>query len=529
MKKTIRLVTLLLALVLSLGLLASCGGGGGDDTTTKPGGADNTMGAWNDLDFSDTSVNIFYNDAILGTMSDAGTGNSLKFIKGPDDYAEATRGDYRAAYDRHARVAAALDLELGVNLKYTMADWDGGSVDSILSDIQALNTAADPDGPSIVMHMNYGVVRAAILGEFYNVLDEDEESYFDLTDEGWYLDMMQENTIDLSKIYMLMGDYTIDQLRFSFGVLVNKRIADDALNIFGGLNYIYDCVDAGLWNYDEMMTLAEYASNADDGATGDDLVMGVISDRWIVRNFFASSGLDIFTRDTNGEPFYISSTEDIKAVHNFIDKLLSMEKEAYFSYDWVLNGSLNPTQVSHVQTFVNGGSLFDASGMILMLEGAQIQNMPDKCGILPNPKYDTSDESTSYLSLVSDNANAVGILLSASSRRFTAASAFLQAMTENSDEFIQKYFVEGLQSKNNQIGPRHTDMLNYIRAGLCSPMSMLFDNYCAKDSGGDTYNAMIYDSLNNGTNTFQGLWDAQIGARVSKWANIKSSFGAKTN
>ncbi len=530
MKRTARFLSLLLVAILCLGLLASCGGGGGgDDTTTAPGGDDASMGAWNDLNFSDTAVHIFYNDAVTSVMTDAGAGNSLKFIKGPDDYAEATRGDYRAAYDRHARVAAALDLEVGVNLTYTMADW-GGNGDDTLRDIQALNTAADPDGPSIVIHQNYGMVRAAILGELYNALDPEEESYFDLSADGWYLDMMEENTIDTSKIYMLMGDYTIDQLRFSFGVLVNKRLADDALNIYGGLDYIYDCVDGGLWNYDEMMTLAEYASNADDGATGDELIMGVVSDRWVVRSFFATSGLDVFTRDTNGEPFYISAGEDLNKVHGFVDKLLTMEKEAYFSYWWQYNDkALNPSEVSPVTTFVDGGSLFALGSMILSLEGSQIQNMPDKAGILPTPKYDATDDSTNYGSLVSDNANSAGILLSASSRKFTAASAFLQAMTENSDEFIQKYFVEGLQSRNNQIGPRHTDMLNYIRNGLCSPMSFLFDNYCSKDSGGTTYATMIYNSLEGGTNTFMSDWAEQYNAKIARWEQIKTSFGSRTN
>ena len=532
MKRTAKLLSLLLVAILCLGLLASCGGGNGDDdTTTAPGGDDASMGAWNDLNFSDTAVHIFYNDIVTSVMTDAGAGNSLKFIKGPDDYAEATRGDYRAAYDRHAKVAAALDLTLGVNLKYTMANWDGGSADDTLKEIQALNTAADPDGPSIVIHQNYGMVRAGILGELYNALDpEEEENYFDLSDDGWYLDMMEENTIDKTKIYMLMGDYTIDQLRFSFGVLVNKRLADDSLGVYGGLNYIYDCVDNGLWNYDEMMTLAEYASNADDGATGDELVMGVVSDRWVVRNFFASSGLDIFTRDANGSPSYISSSEDILKVHNFVDKLLSMEKEAYFSYLWQYQDpTLNLNGASHITTFVNGGSLFALNGMILSLEGSQIQNMSDKAGILPNPKYDALNTEAKYGALVSDNANSAGILLSASSRKFTAASAFLQAMTENSDEFIQKYFVEGLQSRNNQIGPRHTDMLNYIRDGLCSPMSFLFDNYCSKDVGGTTCGALMNNSLEKGTNTFMSEWAEQYNAKVSRWAEIKRNFGSRVN
>ncbi len=545
MKKTVRLLALLLALVLASAFLAACGDGDGETTTAptttaKPSGS--TPGGpstpdatekltqdWESLNFSDTSVRILYNNYITSAMTDAGAGSSLLYMKGPDDYSGASRGDYKAAYERHRRVADALDLVPGETLIYnTRTQWDGKCDDIISKDIKPLIEADSDENPTIIIHQNYGMVRAGILGYLFNALDTDEDNYFDLTHENWYLDMMEENTIDTSEIYMLMGDYTIDQLRFGFGTLVNTGIADDSLSMFDGLDYIYELVENKAWTYDAMMELARAASNADSGATGDNLLMGAISDQWTVRNYFASSGLDIFKRDANGEAFYIQGAE-IDPIHDWVDKLISMEKEAYFSYNWAADVSINPSKTSPATTFVNGGSLFALSQMILTLEGNLVQNMDTPAGILPNPLYVPNDSTDvadlEYKSLVSDNANSAGILYTSEAREFTAASAFLQMMTETSNAFYRQYFVEGLQNRNNSIGAEHKKMLETIRAGLCSPMSFYYDNYCAKEINLDTYGKIMYKSIDAGTNTFSSDWAVDIDAKVRNWETLKNNYG----
>ena len=104
-------------------------------------------------------------------------------------------------------------------------------------------------------------------------------------------------------------------------------------------------------------------------------------------------------------------------------------------------------------------------------------------------------------------------------------------MTEESDEFFYEYYDKGLKSKDNQIGPEHNRMLDYIHDGICSPMSFLYDNYCAKSLGDTekykTYGAMIYDHIDNGKN-FNTEWSGQIGAKKNKWETIKDDFGSAT-
>lgn len=535
MKRTARLLALLLALVMCGGILASCGNRDPENTTTAPTTtAPGTTGpaaptAWDALDFSDVELCIAYDKTIAGGISSTGASNSFQYLKGPDDYGESTRGDYKAAYERHALVCDALDLTLGENFTYKMEEHQADDVNTVLPKIQSYNLSTMPGTPNIYITVNYGIVRAGITGELHNALDTTwGENYLDLTHENWYLEMMQENALDTSKIYMLMGDYFIDQLRYSFGILYNSRIAEDVLFYEGGLDYLYGLVENYEWTYDTMMEISSWAQSG----TGNTLVMGTISNDWVVRNFFASSGLDIFKRDANGEPFYINGTE-LDPVLSWINKMIEIENQEHFSYDWARNTTQNINNKGLVKTFVDGGALFVLNQMVCSLEGAQINNMKDKAGILPNPLYVAEGESVDpetakYRGLVSDNANSGGILISSSAEEFSAATAFLQMMTEYSDEFFEAYFVDGLQNRDNAIGPNQIKMLDILRNGISSPMSMLYDNYCAKSIGYDVYAYPIYEILDKGTNTYTNFWASQYTGISTQWANIKQSYGERT-
>ena len=272
-----------------------------------------------------------------------------------------------------------------------------------------------------------------------------------------------------------------------------------------------------------MMT---YSERAYSGEQGSEFVMGTIGERgWVARSFFAASGLDVFKRDANGEAFYVEGAE-LDPIINFVDKLAAMENEAHYSYNWVSHDR-NTNRSDVATTFINGGALFALNQMVLSFEGANVRNMNDGATILPTPKY-IDDGLDNYGALVSDNAGSGGILISSDPEQFTAASAFLQMMTEESDEFFEEYYENGLKSKNNEIGPQHSMMLDYIHKGICSPMSFLYDNYCAKSLGSEddykTYGAMIYDHIDEGKN-FNTAWATQIGPKKNKWETIKDNFG----
>jgi hypothetical protein len=165
----------------------------------------------------------------------------------------------------------------------------------------------------------------------------------------------------------------------------------------------------------------------------------------------------------------------------------------------------------------------------MSLEGSLVQNMDNPAGILPNPKYDATNTELGYKALVSDNANSGGILISADPAIFTAASAFIQMMTEESDEFFTQYFDNGLKFKNNDIGPGHIEMLDIIHDSICSPMSFMYDNYCGKAAGYSTYSAIMYPCIDNQSNVFSSQWTTELGPKITKWESILTNFGTRVN
>ncbi len=528
--KALRILSLLLCLSFLTVMLAACGGGGnGGGTTEAPGGTTaapggsttgsgtDIMDKWQgDYDFEGDTLKIQYNDWVNPVAESAGTGTALDYLRGPDDQGAMNNSVLKEAALRRSRAETAL----GITIEYSSAGYSGvtGSGFSSMESMASMG-----EGPDIMIHHNYDMVRAAIKGLLYNALDDTEENYFDLDDEHWYRDMMEENTLDTSKIYMLMGDFFIDNLRMAYGVLVNTELVDSALAQEGGMDGLYDTVMAGGWTYDEMLRVAEAGATDGLAVTDSGYVAGVIGDQgWIVRSFFATSGLDVFRRDDNGTPHYI---EDGTEIQTWVEKLLRMETNDYFWHNWPSAKSGGNT----TEDFINGSSIFATNQMLLTLEGSRLQSMAGKgAGILPNPKYvkdgTTADTSVNYGAMISDNANSGGIMIF--SPNFTMASAYLQFMTEDSDQFIYEYFEVGLKYKYNT-GDRtgHITMLEYMRDGICCPMSFLFDNYVAKSLNMDTYSQMIYDCLNNNNAAFNSKWDSPLDSKKNALTNLILTYG----
>ena len=528
MSKATRLITLLLLLcLLPLGLLA-CGDGDDDETTRPQADLSQVDPKWENINLPDVTLYIAINKDVNDSVKDAGAGNALGYLKGPDDQAQLSRSDYKAAYERHELVCNVLGLEQGKNLIYTDIAWNGYPNET-LEAIQDFNAADMANTPNVIIHQNYGMVRGGILGEFYNALDKDETNYFDFSTKGWYLDMMKENTLDDEKIYMLMGDYFIDQFRFAYGVLVNTSMIEDIMKYDNGMEGLYEIVKNGEWTYDKMMEIASLGYKSSD--TGAELVMGVIGHgSWTARTFFASSGLDIFAKNqTTGNVEYVS---DIGPIHDWMDRMITMQGEAYFDHNWFTNPQ-NTNGDTPTKTFINGGAVFAVSQHVLSFEGANIQNMTDPASILPTPKYipqnGENDFNTNYKALTSDHAGSGGILICSDPEQFTMASAFIQLMTEESEEFFKQYYDVGLKHRENAAGVGHIAMLDYIHNGVCSPMSFLYDNYCAKSCGDanvKTYSAMIQEMIDAETNTYKSSWDAQFRVRNNRWTAINAGFGS---
>lgn len=512
-----RILAIFLVIAMLTLSLVSCGGKKPDvteDPSVTTNGSEDAASKWKDVNFDGETIIISLSSYEPTFVTDAGATNSIKYIAGVDDY--TTDSVLNAVFDRNYE----LETTLGINAEYQACDLYSNDPDNTLTVIETFVLADLDDSPDVVNTMSYGVVRAGIKGLLYNALSTDKENYFDLSAEGWYSDFMYENTLDDKKIYILAGDYFIDVLRYGYGMLVNLDMYDDLFAAEGGSATLFEMIEDGEWNYDELTRYIEraYVDEGEIGKLEASDTLGAINDpNWLVRSTFATSGLDLFETNADGVLQYVTDTT---AIHNYVDDMLNLVTSQGF-YLNMANGTL--PRVPFMQTFTEGKVLFSFDAPVLSLEGSTIQNMDDKVALLPYPKY---NPDTEYGALISDNGN-VGCILY-SSDKFTECSAYLQMATELSnggrETLIYEYFDVTLKYKLSNT-PEQVTMLEYIRDGLCAPKILLYDNYFAKSVGMKTFGSLINASLIANTNSFASDWQSQITAVQNALDTTLTSFG----
>ncbi len=507
MKKRI-IAMLLLLCTLSL-LLCSCSGekepSATDDAQTTTAAQD--VDKWENVNFGGESIIVSLSDYEPSMAKSAGATHSVKYIQGPDEY--TTDSVQNAVFDRNTAVTE----KLGLDVDYQYVTYTSNP-DYSTQVIEAYVMTDMEDSPDILSAKSYGVIRAAIKGMLHNALKTDDENYFDFTTDGWYTDYIYANTLNPEKVFVLGGDYFIDMLRFTFAILVNVDMYDEVFASEGGSESLFELINEGGWNYDELMRTADMAY-IDAGTIGkqdpnEDTFGMITSLPWTTINFFYSAGMDIFEyRD--GKLSYI---EDISEMHNLVDKLIEMGGHA---------SMLDPQTSSDVKIFLGGRSLYALDKPLITLEGTLIQGMDDKVAIIPYPKY---YEDEKYRGMLCDDGN-VGCILY-NSDKFTESSAFLQMMMENSNggkgTLVYEYFEVGLKYKLSATS-HQIAMLEYIRDGMTSPASVVHDNYFAKSIGVTTHAALMNNSFKAKTNTLASDWEAQIDAIQDSMDTAVARYG----
>jgi hypothetical protein len=403
---------------------------------------------------------------------------------------------------------------LGIRPIYTHIDYNMHS--DVLPLVEDYVLADLADCPDIVSLHGYGMIRAAITGLLHNALDYSGYNYFDFSHPGWYSDLMYGNTLDNSKVYLLAGDYFIDILRFSYGVLLNIDMYDNLFAAEGGSKSLFDLIEEGRWTYDHMMRYSEKAhvDRGEIGVQDAEDTYGIVHDAaWFTRTCIATSGISLF-EEKDGKVAY---TQDISQVHDLVDKLLTMKKSPSFKP--------NPYAKTYrpIDVFLDGKTLFAFDSPLLQLEGSVLQSLEMKSAIIPHPKYNRNEP---YRALVSDNTNYGAILLN--SNKFAQCTAFLQLSTELSNDgpgtLIHEYFEVAMKYKLSDV-PEQVSMLEIIRQGVCSPTYSLFDLYVANVADMTGHNFLMNACLDRNTNTFASDWASQYDAMQKALETIIADYG----
>ena len=489
MKKT-RIISLLLVAVMCLGLLASCGEGRGGGNSG--GGRDGD--SWDSVDFEGQEV--------VYCISKHQTPECLfpaadRYTKGPD----AASGDkiIQAVLKRNKAAVEDLNIEITYqtrNLYY----------DEVVNDVRDIVSTSSKNSPDIYNNDCCSLAYSMVSGYLWNVKNPGEgiENYFDFKKDGWYAEFIKGCTFDQEKIYLFAGDYFIDMIRMAWVIYVNNDLLESNAAAFPkwakSLDSFYSVVEQGSWDIDAMITLStkvfsdKIGSESSGAADKGDERVGfayVGNSDWV---FSAASGITVYYQDkANGyTPKVIDDINDYIKVANKYKDLINLPS-VYFEQ----------ATLSSTECFLQGNFLFAISRLGEM-ESEAFRNFDYAKGLVPVPKWD-SEKQEEYLTVVHEQVEVGAILKTA--KAFSAASALMQYLNEESEDVIYAYYEEGLKfcfndDENSRI------MMDLVRDTVDSPFGFQIGDHCEELYTGSGKLDRLYIETQDISSTFAANKDA---------------------
>ena len=379
MKRTFALI---LAMLMCLSVLVSCGG------NTEP--ADTTTAATQGTQASATEATTtvaqtespydelgFLKDDLPAELSFGGQELTILYwndVARPEFEAEQQTGDLINDAIFHRNMA--VEERLGVELNWT------GIPGSYWVQEEFVNQAANDvhSGGEFDMFASYSMaaVTMTLQGLFRNLMDAE---YLDL-EKPWWPQSLAENSTVNGRLYFCSGDISTNLLNQMFIVLFNKQMAEEYQ-----LPDLYEIVNNGEWTIDKMTELASGAYSDLNGNSVADVAdqFGIsVRQHLVFDSFFISSNLHSLEKDAAGTLVMSEELTSEKA-NGLVNKVISIFHQSnYAAYPTVVEGWSN-------EGFANGRALFiiDLSNVT---SSDAFADTEVTYGVLPTPKYDAAQE-----------------------------------------------------------------------------------------------------------------------------------------
>ncbi len=515
--KKIKWLGLFLLLALCLTVAVACGDddeGGHSIDSSRVAGTH-----WEGVDqFEGTTLKISL--SVEQDRNNTSIPHSERYIRGMNT---ATGDDViNAVVDRNNNVR---DM-LGITVKYQEVKHQWNQVQEYIDE---LVMAATDETPDIFIDDVYGTIRSAMNGNIRNALEVDKSEgtnyfvEFGMTEEnGWYPDYMNGMTLNPSIRYILAGDYFIDVLRESFVLYVN---IDEFESRIGDLEaYLYSEIKGGNWTYDMMALYADTAwepasSNQTGSAQIEDECVGFLIDSISVYPFLFASDFSLFNQKPDGtyEVLY-----ENQPYFTFVDAIYDLlTAQAVYRTDE--NGTGAAYRSS---TLFSAGNVLFAEGMWLSnLESPEIRDMKEKKGVIVYPRY---SGSKNYNTFVHDTAE-IGSIAN-STQKFSACTAYLQCVTEESGKMIQEYKEFAVKYKYNRDAAT-VEMIDIIYNSIGSPFEGLMGTLSFELAGGlsspdvNTPKNYLLRCVRSKNNTFVNNYQTSHRVYESGILELQKKFG----
>jgi len=516
--KLTKLLSLLLVCVFVLTpVLCSCGG---DDGGVDDGGDRGADGSWDGVDFEGSTLSICVS---ANQDSEVTFPAADIYTKGPD--AVTTEEVQKKVLARNERVATML----GLNVEYSTRDL---AYSEVLDDISKLVQGAAEDAPDIYNNDMYGLTRAMVAGYLWNVKNpgtdvegNEVKNYFDFTYDGWNYEYMKGMTFDQEKLYILAGDYFLDLVRMAWVLYVNVDMFNEnaAALDYEDVNHFYEYVAAGVWDYEMMRDICRKIWNDNGNERGktdkNDSRIGLAINHVSDGIFISATGVTTFYQDENYTPRVMA---DIGTYN-----LMASELRAIISGNGASNAKMETGDgiyyeqlvLSSTEYFFDGNFLF-AMSVLGELESPAMRDVTFQKGLVPLPKWDEQRQER-YHTMAHDQAELGAILNNAKS--FGRASAYMQAVNEESKDVLHEYYEKGLKFKYSEDKGIRT-MIDLVYNTIDSPFGMQLSSLITANASQTLVGMASAATDNKVASTFgseKQAYDSALSATLESFAKLK--------
>lgn len=403
-KNLIRTTSLLLAALMTLPVLASCGGDGGTVTTDAVTNSAETEAETidpNDRSQTKDSLpdNLDFNGRTFGVFCDS-TARNEEFYAGLGEETGEVVED--AVYRRN------LSVQERLNIVFKSDSYDFGWRD-IGGEVQKLVMAGDT-AYDVFMGAQAGVTQLVTENVFINAYDIE---YLDFSQPWWNNNFMNELSVGTDYRFYLSGDFFMDSLFWTRAIFFNKKMYAD---YFDDADELYQEVLNGNWTMDRMAEISKavYLDLNNNGVSDadDQLGFGTYLTQSSSDPFVYGSDVVFTQRDADGfVELTMMSDDAITLAEKIVD--FFYQAGSYFGFD----GDAPKENV-----FIEGRMMF--LGNSNLGSAKKLRDMEDDFGFLPYPKFDA--EQTEYKNLIHDS-NLLGCI-SAASANLDMVGAVLEAL-----------------------------------------------------------------------------------------------------
>ncbi len=426
-----KLLCVLLAALMLVGTLASCGLGNEDETQ---GAGNNTVAedeTREPLDIPDTRYD---GQELCFLTRDESEWSTLEIFA--ENQTTESDNISNAVFERNDRILQAYGITIK-ELKKTTSEHHGALT----------NEVAAPTGDFQAVVTNTSGSASFSSNGFLWDLNNDEIEYMDFTKPWWDTNMANGMSID-GRLYFATGDLLTSDNDATFVIMFNKSLVKDY-----DIPDLYSIVSNGKWTMDEFYKyeqLAKQDNNGNNKLDYDTDVCGLAYTGDVPYCLLFGGGITICVKDEEDMPIY---QLDVQRASDIADKgQLIFSKDYTIDLNAVVSGGSVTMYEAGQKTFGEGHALFMGEVMqcVTRMRGFDVD-----FGILPYPKFNEQQEN--YCSMMHLTASCVSIPKSVSGDTLVMVNSMIEAMAYHAvDTLTEQYYEINLKTKgakDEQSGP----------------------------------------------------------------------------